>query len=386
MRLSDEERERRVFSPERLERAVAEFEENGYLILEACLPRDLTGELWQRYADLLGAKMDRFNIRPRTMYDVRDATERDIYFFLPKGGNHDFNRWNMHLPSSAPFLDEEVVANPLGTAIIERILGEDCVLSLASSDTCMPNALYQVCHQDSAHALITVNIPLVDVDEDNGPTELWPRTHLPEPDRGRASFNHGPVPLRPAAALAYAERFASVLLTAPQGSLILRDQRALHRGTPNLSEEPRPMLSLIYDRAPAAVPPRALSEALARAALALRERGRGAGDGAIHERLLNFGNRLGSAVEGIARTDRDHRREIPAALWRGLSLRAQRLLRFARVEGRESPDYLALRGIGGAVPLLREAGHRAAEFLMAEARTLTRATRAPSRSRPCSKA
>jgi hypothetical protein len=45
-----------------------------------------------------------------------------------------------------------------------------------------------------------------------------------------------------------AEALAPVALTMPRGSFLVRDPRMWHRGTPNRSDEPRPMLSIAYGR------------------------------------------------------------------------------------------------------------------------------------------
>ena len=48
------------------------------------------------------------------------------------------------------------------------------------------------------------------------------------------------------------QRFASELpsqpVIMPAGSFLIRDPRMWHRGTPNRSDAPRPMLSLAYNR------------------------------------------------------------------------------------------------------------------------------------------
>ena len=80
-----------------------------------------------------------------------------------------------------------------------------------------------------------VNIPLVDVTEENGPLERWPggTHHYVAPGSEIPSL----------AALMHVER---VLM--PAGSILIRDSRMWHRGTPNRSNGLRPNFAMIYSR------------------------------------------------------------------------------------------------------------------------------------------
>lgn len=91
------------------------------------------------------------------------------------------------------------------------------------------------------------NIPLVDVTEENGPLEIWPGgTHL-NPDRANHDTLDGSVNphlhIVRAAAHMHSER---VLM--PAGSVVVRDIRMWHRGTPNRSDYRRTNLAMIYNR------------------------------------------------------------------------------------------------------------------------------------------
>jgi len=81
---------------------------------------------------------------------------------------------------------------------------------------------------------VVLNTPPVDCTEENGPLEIWPGgTHLMP---GGINIQELAPTMRP-------ER---VLM--PAGSLLVRDMRMWHRGTPNRSTEPRPNLALISSR------------------------------------------------------------------------------------------------------------------------------------------
>jgi hypothetical protein len=69
-----------------------------------------------------------------------------------------------------------------------------------------------------------MNIPLVDVDEVNGPLEWFEGVDRPADDDVPNQF------------------------VGPAGSILLRDTRTWHRGSPNRGDAPRPMLALMYTR------------------------------------------------------------------------------------------------------------------------------------------
>ena len=165
------------------------------------------------------------------------------------------------LPIEGAFADPLVLANPLALEVITALLGDDITCSYYSSDTAMPGSEYQPAHRDGNELfpglpvtlppyMYEINVPLVDFREDNGPVEVWPRTHLVSSlelvDKGGL--------LRPALEerasdiQRYAEQLRPEPVLMPAGSLLLRDPRMWHRGSPNRSSEPRPMLAIAYNR------------------------------------------------------------------------------------------------------------------------------------------
>ena len=95
----------------------------------------------------------------------------------------------MPLPIEGTFADPDLIGNPMVIDLLERLLGPDLVCSYFASDTPMPGSEYQPVHRDGKDLFpgvpVTVppymyelNVPLVDFRDDNGPVEVWPRTHL----------------------------------------------------------------------------------------------------------------------------------------------------------------------------------------------------------------
>jgi ectoine hydroxylase-related dioxygenase (phytanoyl-CoA dioxygenase family) len=125
----------------------------------------------------------------------------------------------------------------------------------------MPGSEYQPAHRDCKYLfpglpviippyMYELNIPLVDFREDNGPLEVWPHSHLfhdlklGDPTTVTSTFNT----TTKTEIQQYADDLEPRCVLMPAGSFLLRDPRMWHRGTPNRSDAPRPMLSISYHR------------------------------------------------------------------------------------------------------------------------------------------
>lgn len=153
-------------------------------------------------------------------------------------------------PLRAEHLHPEVFANPRALQVAYALLGKPVQLMLYTGNTMLGGtSQMQPVHWDErqlwaglessvpGHSL-TVNLPLVDVTEENGAIEVWPGTHLDNRSGAQRSSLHVP-----AEWLAGRE---SVRVPTRKGSLFLRDGRMWHRGTTNATPEPRPMIAVVY--------------------------------------------------------------------------------------------------------------------------------------------
>src|SRR5215475_4961025 len=171
------------------------------------------------------------------------------------------SRYNVWMRLAGPFLDGDIVAHPLVLDVLGELLDGDVVCSYYASDTAFPGSEYQPVHLDVQPLFpglgvglppfsYVLDIPLVDFTEENGPVELWPYgTHM-VPDSGslpRERAQAGP-PARTTQSQRLAEAMGGQPLLVPAGSLVLRDVRLWHRGTPNRSGQRRSMLALVYSR------------------------------------------------------------------------------------------------------------------------------------------
>ncbi|MBM3215158.1 phytanoyl-CoA dioxygenase family protein [Candidatus Poribacteria bacterium] len=220
MTLTPTERDRGSLDEERLSLVVQLVRMNGYVLLERMLPDALVRELHAAF------------MRSFEAYVARTDPNRGA------------NRFQMHLPFIAPFTDPRITTHPMALQVLDALLGQDCVCHYFASDTPLPGSDYQRVHSD-IHGLFTdcqplptysivMNVPLVDFTVENGAVEIWPGgSHLMPTGIDMA-------------ALAPLMHSARVLM--PAGSLLIRDMRMWHRGTPNTSDHARPNLAFIYSK------------------------------------------------------------------------------------------------------------------------------------------
>jgi hypothetical protein len=141
------------------------------------------------------------------------------------------------------FGDPHFFANPLLHDFLLPILGGDMRLSGLTVVVSHPGSQMQHTHRDHpllfenlsdenpklpAYA-INVTVPLVDVDEETGPTGIWLGSH-----RWPTSTTPEPKDM--------------TMVPFQRGDCVLVDYRTLHAGLPNRSELVRPFAYLVYTR------------------------------------------------------------------------------------------------------------------------------------------
>jgi ectoine hydroxylase-related dioxygenase (phytanoyl-CoA dioxygenase family) len=159
--------------------------------------------------------------------------------------NRGAERYYVTLPFAAPFSDPLIYEDDDILAIVEHLVGEDPVMCQLATDTPLLGSDYQDVHRDTPPLFpetgqetppfqLAVNFPLVDVTIENGPFEVARKTHMISKEEGLRRLASGENKLEP--------------ITMRLGDVIIRDVRALHRGTPNNTDEPRPMVVIGYSR------------------------------------------------------------------------------------------------------------------------------------------
>jgi ectoine hydroxylase-related dioxygenase (phytanoyl-CoA dioxygenase family) len=159
--------------------------------------------------------------------------------------NRGPGRYYVTLPFVEPFADPEVYEDDDVLGVVRGLVGEDATLVQLATDTPLLGSEYQDVHRDAPPLFpewgretppfqLAVNFPLVDVTLENGPFEVARATHMLSKEEGLRRIEAGSARLEP------------LLLRA--GDVMIRDVRGLHRGTPNRTRVPRPMVVVGYSR------------------------------------------------------------------------------------------------------------------------------------------
>jgi hypothetical protein len=160
--------------------------------------------------------------------------------------NRGSQRFYVTLPFRGIFADPAIYEDPDVLAIVERVAGPDPVMCQLAADTPLRGSEHQAWHADTPLLFpetndndtpsfqIAVNFPLVDVTDENGPLETTYGTHRMNKAQALEGIAAG--------------RLAVHRETMALGDVMIRDVRAVHRGTPNRTDQPRPMVVIGYSR------------------------------------------------------------------------------------------------------------------------------------------
>jgi hypothetical protein len=213
-----------------LSAAVAAFKRDGFVVLQDVVDAD--------GLDLLAGRM-------LADVDTIMRQEPPPYQFVNGHIQHD-------PPPMRPYLLRDLYYNEAVIEVARQVLGDGLKMVGVTGNTNMPGSLQQPLHVDSGHlwrglqephptCQLVVNIAPQDVGPDNGATQLWPGSHLDDAVfRQDASIVVSAVQEQTRRQIA-----APIQLSLPRGSVLIRDMRLWHRGMPNKSQTPRPMVALI---------------------------------------------------------------------------------------------------------------------------------------------
>ena len=220
-----------LISPEHLESATLALELDGFVILK-------------NVVDLAHIEI----LHTRMIEDLQTILSRPDapYQFTPSNVQQD-------PPPYLPFLFRDVMANPMIVAVTKSILGAGLKNTFYSGNTALPSTYRQPVHPDTGHLWkrmkiahpahnIVVNVPVVDMDAQNGSTEIWPGTHLDisqHVHEGTIRVFNEVIETRRAVC-------PPIQPTVKRGSVVIRDMRLWHAGMPNFTTDPRPMIAMIH--------------------------------------------------------------------------------------------------------------------------------------------
>lgn len=209
-----------------VEQAISSIRSEGYVVLENIINHD--------HLDTLRERMDA---------DSRKLIKAE------KWGGAGMLKGHLQQgpPPFAPYIFQDIVANPFIIQITKELLGEGVYNNFYNGNTNCPGSGTQPLHRDGDHlwqnmetahptAEVLVNISPQDTSEENGSVELWPGSHLDV--SGRHIDEKHEARRR--------EIAPPIRGNAKKGSALIRDMRLWHRGVPNLSDEPRHMIAMIH--------------------------------------------------------------------------------------------------------------------------------------------
>lgn len=167
-------------------------------------------------------------------------------------------RYAAVLPFEGPFLERAFYANPRVLEMIAALLGASHCIGSLEAVISLPGSSDQHQHIDGPLRFdrvigrkkegyrgdlsdlppyaLTLCVPLCDIDEDNGPTAIWLGSH-------RAALR-----ARPPSEAEILRKFPVEHMAGEFGRSFLFDFRTFHRGLPNYSREPRPLLMFVFTR------------------------------------------------------------------------------------------------------------------------------------------
>lgn len=208
------------FSTADLDRFADDLNRDGICVIRGLFDRSLIEE-WA----------DAFN----TLFEQRKQQPGGI---APRGPS----RWYLTFPWVKPFANTEVFANQTILGILDRVFYQEYRMVQLAADIPFQGAEYQEVHRDFRPLFndsintplyaVAVNFPLVEVTPENGPFEMARGTHRMPREEGLVKIRAGEIAM---------EQFYM-----QPGDVMIRSPLALHRGTPNTTPQPRPMVVMGY--------------------------------------------------------------------------------------------------------------------------------------------
>ena len=204
-----------------VKRACQRFREEGCMVLEDILSPRYVEEMRKYYVE---------------RYSRYLAGER-----FPDAYEVGARRSMVTAEIEGPFNSSRLYGNRFAMPIIRGLLGRRSIIGAFNVVTSMPGSRTQHLHADHPGLFrkqdidgmlpvysVSLAIPLVDLNKSHGTTRFYPGTHITTEETEPKVPYFDP--------------------DVPAGSAILFDIRVRHRGTRNVSKEPRPIVYAIYNR------------------------------------------------------------------------------------------------------------------------------------------
>mmetsp|Transcript_25507 Transcript_25507/g.33328 ORF Transcript_25507/g.33328 Transcript_25507/m.33328 type:complete len:264 (-) Transcript_25507:422-1213(-) len=218
------------------------FHDNGFSVLEDIWNRDevisagrSSLEILESYLAIIKSEGLHLGVGMKEGY-------KEIVQRSPK-------RYDIKVPDAGPLADlaHSIITESSVSAFLSQVLGKGHRLIHQDVVIALPEAKEQQWHTDGSHLSQTVHlpchclnlfVPLVDLTESNGATELRPASHFLTRNLKKLWL----------AAYAKKQIQPPVAPLLKAGSILAFDYRLLHHGTANESSEYRPILVLTFSK------------------------------------------------------------------------------------------------------------------------------------------
>lgn len=231
--ISDRTRQARFTTPDTIAEALTFLHRDGVLVLENVIETEHLDRLRQL-------------LQPEAEEIAKDPTHHFNF------GRHTRNM-DRAPPTTLDLMFEDIWANRIAVSILQSLLGPELMCHYANGNTALKAKGRQPVHSDidKPHPLFpfayAINIPLSNMNVENGSTELWPGSHRESNIEQHIALTDDEFGLAIKPEVVEQRRRTSppVQPSIRKGSLIIRDIRLWHAGMPNRTDTPRIMLAFV---------------------------------------------------------------------------------------------------------------------------------------------
>ncbi len=201
---------------------------NGFILFRNFLPANLVQAMWEQFQPIYAGELARVTGGDTSSLRGRNRMSFDIAYYTGK--------------LKGPLDDDRFRRNPIIEELASAVLGS-WRYGVTKAECPFKDSEMMNWHPDTESTgdpaqpvrttRLTFNVPLVDVNDANGPMEVIPGSHRMHHYEAHRYIEAVP-------------QLHALKLLMRRGDAVLRDGNLLHRGTPNLTDAPRILLDQTY--------------------------------------------------------------------------------------------------------------------------------------------